>query len=195
MGVEIELKYRATEAILAAIRQETAGTEQRYQMQTIYYDTPDGSLSARRWTLRRRLENEQSVCTLKTPGDRFHRQEWEVCASSIFDALPLLCQMGAPSELSGLTHSGLIPICGARFTRIAKTFSFSDSVLELALDSGILTGGSRELPLCEVEIELKSGSESDCLAFAEALASRYGLQPEPASKFRRALSLYKGETL
>lgn len=193
MGIEFELKYRASEAVLAAIRQETSGPEQLYQMQTTYYDTPDGSLSARRWTLRRRMENGQSVCTLKTPAVGIGRQEWEVFADSIETAVLELCKLCCPPELVSLTKAGLVPICGAQFNRIAKTICSGDSTLELALDSGVLTGGGREIPLCEVEVELKSGSEQACIDFAMALAARYGLQPEPHSKFRRALDLYRGE--
>ena len=65
--------------------------------------------------------------------------------------------------------------------------------VELAIDAGVLTGGGREIPLCEVEVELKSGSQDACDRYAEALATRFGLTPEPQSKFRRALALYKGE--
>ena len=65
--------------------------------------------------------------------------------------------------------------------------------VELALDQGVLTGGNRELPLLEVEVECKSGSERAAAAFAQALANKYGLQPEAASKYRRALDLAQGE--
>ena len=67
------------------------------------------------------------------------------------------------------------------------------SLLELALDRGVLTGGGREIPLCEVEVELKSGSREAVLAFAKELAQRFDLAPETRSKFRRALALAKGE--
>ena len=61
--------------------------------------------------------------------------------------------------------------------------------MELALDSGILLGGGREEPLCEVEVELKSGSKSAATNFANILAATYGMKPEPKSKFARALAL------
>ena len=64
---------------------------------------------------------------------------------------------------------------------------------ELALDQGILLGGSKELPLCEVEVELKSGSEAAATALAQALAAAYSLSEEPKSKFRRAMDLAQGE--
>ena len=58
---------------------------------------------------------------------------------------------------------------------------------------GVLTAGNREIPLCELEVELKSGSETAAIAWAEHFAARFGLQPEQNRKFRRALMLSKGE--
>ena len=65
MAIEYELKFRATEEIQAEILKDVAGEETVFQMHTTYYDTPEGSLSDRRYTLRRRMENGISVCTLK----------------------------------------------------------------------------------------------------------------------------------
>ena len=63
--------------------------------------------------------------------------------------------------------------------------------MELALDQGILFSGEEEIPLCEIEVELKSGSREAADDFARQLADIYGLQPEEKSKFARALSLYR----
>ena len=193
MGVEFELKYRATAPLLAQLRKDVSGEEQLLRMQTTYYDTPSGQLSARHWTLRCRLENDVHICTLKTPTEGIGRKEWEVKCDDIQKAIEMLCKLGAPEELRLLTREGLIPICGARFTRVAKTLTLGDCVLELALDEGVLTGGERELPLCEVEIELKQGDPAACVAYAKMLQRAYGLVPEEKSKFRRALELYRGE--
>jgi len=193
MGIEFELKYQATDESLQRMRRDLPGQEQLYQMQTTYYDTPSGAFSARHWTLRRRMENDESVCTLKTPAQGAGRREWEVRCNSIQPALLELCKLGAPAEILSLAEEGLLPICGAQFQRVAKTLSFGGSVLEVALDQGILTGGNRSTPLAEMEVELKSGEESACIGFAHQLANLYSLQPQPHSKFRRALALYKGE--
>ena len=80
-----------------------------------------------------------------------------------------------------------------KFTRQAKTIVLEGCTVELALDRGILLGGGKELPLCEVEVELKSGSEDAAVDFAMALRREFGLQPEKKSKFRRALALARGE--
>ena len=64
-----------------------------------------------------------------------------------------------------------------------------NGLLELALDDGILFGGGQTIPLCEVEIELKTGSEEAARTFAKALAAEFCLQEETASKAQRAMAL------
>ena len=193
MGIEFELKFRATPQLQQQILGEIPGEDQHFAMQTTYYDTPSASLSSRHYTLRRRMENQVSVCTLKAPAGKGARGEWEVNCDSIESAIPMLCKLGCPADLPTLTEEGVAPICGARFNRIARTVELPDCVVELAIDEGILTGGDKEIPLCEVEIELKSGSQAVCVAFARKLAQLYQLTPEEKSKFRRALDLYRGE--
>lgn len=193
MGIEFELKYGATPEVLAQIDRFAEGEQTVYQMQTTYYDTPDGKLSAVFYTLRCRMENETAVCTLKAPVEGKGRGEWELNCEDIAAAIPELCKLGAPDDLMSMTAEGVIPICGARFTRIAKTLLLPDCTVELALDQGVLIGGGKEIPLCEVEVELKSGEPAYCEAYARQLAMLFGLKPEKKSKFRRALALYKGE--
>jgi len=188
MGREFELKYRATPEKIAAIR-EKFGDFVPIQMMTAYYDTPDGTLSRRRWMLRRRMENGKSVCTLKTPLPDGSRGEWEVVSGDIAAAIGQLCQLGAPGELFSLTGEGVVEVCAARFTRLAAKVEGPGCDLELALDQGSLLGGGKELPFAEVEVELKSGSEIMAVAFAENLAKEFDLTPEPASKAQRAMKL------
>ena len=192
MGIEYELKFRASEQVQQAILASVPGEDQHFSMQTTYYDTPSGALSARFYTLRRRMENGLSVCTLKAPAQE-GRGEWEVCCDRIEGAIEELCKLGAPADLADLVREGLVVVCGARFQRVARTVVTEDCTLELAIDRGILIGGSSEEDLCEVEVELKSGSADACDRVALELASRFGLEQEARSKFRRALALYKGE--
>lgn len=193
MGIEYERKFRATESVLEEIRNAFSEEEQVFKMETTYYDAPDKALSNRWYTLRRRLENDRSVCTLKAPVSAHGRGEWEVECDHIETAILELCKLGAPKNLILLTRGGILPVCGAKFTRIAKTLVLENCTVELALDKGILFGGDKELPLCEVEVELKEGTTKACDAFAKLLAARFSLEPENHSKFRRALALYEGE--
>jgi len=189
MGVEFELKYRADTDAQARLLQDF-GPWQAITMATTYYDSPSGALAARKFTLRCRLENGTPVCTVKAPAGKLERGEWELSGEpDILKAIPTLCGIGAPGELQALAAEGLLPICGASFTRQAAVIAEADAVLELALDSGFLFAGENRAPLCEVEVELKSGSRETAMAFGALLAARYGLIPEPKSKFKRALEL------
>ena len=169
MGREFELKYAATEAELALLRSRYPQLTP-IAMETTYYDTPAGTLGKLHWTLRRRMENGKSVCTLKTPLPDGSRGEWETECDKILNAIEPLCALGAPKQLALLTAGGVEPVCGAKFTRLAGRIDARGCTVELALDRGVLTGGRKILPFAEVEVELKDGAEAAAVAFAEALA-------------------------
>ena len=188
MGREFELKFRADASAIAAIREEY-GCFTTISMETTYYDTFDLKLAMHHWTLRRRMENETSVCTFKRPHKDGGRGEWEVEAPNITEGVMALCKAGADWELMRCAAGGLMEVCGARFTRLAKPLEVPGAKVELALDQGVLLGRGKELAFAEVEVELKEGTDEAAVAFAQALAEKYGLIPEPKSKFVRAMAL------
>lgn len=188
MGREFELKYSATPEQQAAIRAQY-GEFREISMETTYYDTADRALSRQHITLRRRMENGISVCTVKTPLPDGSRGEWETVWLEPETMVAQLCACGAPEFLLELTEAGIAPVCGARFSRLAKELSLDGGTAELALDQGVLLGGGKELPLCEVEVELKSGTDEATRTLALVLSTRYGLIPQRESKFRRASRL------
>lgn len=192
MATEYEWKFKTDFATLVRINACFPEKSREFQMETVYYDTADQALSSRHYTLRRRLENERSVCTLKTPAGEA-RNEWETENVFIENAIEDLIAQGAPAELRQFAKDGLFPICGAKFTRYAKTISLENAEVELALDHGYLFAGDRKEPLCEVEVELKSGDMQACRQYARQLAAEFMLEEEPRSKFARAFALYKGE--
>ena len=193
MGSEYELKFRATARQLQRIQAAFPGEWRRIPMKTTYYDTPDGALSARRWTLRSRMEGGRKVCTLKTPAAGGARGEWEVEGCEIESAIPLLAERSGLSRLRELTKGGLVVSCGAEFVRLALTMPMEGCIGELALDEGVLRNGSRELAFAEAEAELKQG-EKDCLdRFGQLLEAQFQLQRESRSKFLRAKLLGQEE--
>ncbi len=192
MGREFEMKYRATATQQQAIR-EAFGNFHTIQMVTTYFDTPAGDLSERHVTLRLRKENDICVCTMKTPLPDGSRGEWECQAEDLVHGIQKILSLGAPEYLCRMAQGGVVAVCGAKFTRLATEIATRDGLAELAIDSGVLLGGGKELPLCEVELEHKSGSDSATMELAAILATRFGLERETSSKFRRAMALAKGE--
>lgn len=188
MGREFELKYTAAAEAFAVLKNRYPQLAP-IRMETAYYDNDAGDFSRLRWTFRRRLENGKSICTLKTPADGLGRNEWETESGEILEAVEKLIALGAPRQLVALTVSGVKQTCGARFTRLAGLIKLEDAEVELALDEGFLLGGGRTLPLMEVEVELKSGSEEAAVAFGGELARELGLTLQPKSKAARARTL------
>lgn len=193
MATEFECKFSASPAQQEQIHFALGTVTQTLQMETTYYDTPDKALSRRFWTLRRRMENGTPVCTLKTPAGGLGRNEFECRCDTVEAAIPQLCALMGSRALLALTVDGVQPICGARFTRKTFWITRQDFEAEVALDRGILFGGSREQPLCEVEVELKGGSRDSMLDYARDLQEKFDLRIEHKSKFRRALELAEGE--
>lgn len=190
MGREWELKFAAKDpSVLEDILTCLQKPCRQMHMESTYYDTRDGDLAARKWTLRRRQEGETSVITMKTDGDGHQRGEWEYTADSVAGAGRLLPQLGAPPQLQELLKDGVVPVCGAVFTRRSVLLELDGAAAELALDHGILFREDRRLPLCEVELELKQGNEAAVETFGRELAQRFCLTEEPRSKFVRAVSL------
>lgn len=204
MGKETEIKLRAeSPAQLEAAASvpeiaAAAGEKQTIRMRTEYFDTRDRALKARRWTLRRRSENGTVLFCLKTAGSGTgaysERGEWETAAADYPACIDALVRAGAPAELKTLVSGGILQTCGAEFTRLAIPLTLRDgSVCELACDTGILTNGDLSEPLCEAELELKSGAPGEMLRLGELLCAECGLTPEPRSKFARAAALADGQ--
>ena len=189
MGLEFELKYAATPAVLQSIQQDF-GSFSPISMETTYFDTFDGALSAQKMTLRQRLENGISVCTLKTPGANGARVEWEVKDDWSEAAVRTLFSAAA---LPAHDFSSLKPLCSAHFCRLCRQIALPDCTVELALDEGYLAGSGKQVAFCEVEVELKAGSREAAVGWAESFARTYALTAEHRSKFQRALALTKGE--
>lgn len=193
MATEFELKYLATQEAVKRILADFPGGS-LITMTTTYYDTVDAALSKRKWALRHRQEGTAQVCTLKTPGtDELTRGEWECICDNISEAIPILAEASGLEELIPITRIGITATCGAQFQRIGIPVRIGDSTAELAVDQGVLVNREKTMPLCECEVELKSGDPEDILRFSKDFAVKYGLTPESRSKFVRAKALGQEE--
>lgn len=200
MGKELEYKLHVPDETLllqilsdADVKKLAVGSWQETVMKTSYYDTKDGRFSSRHWTLRHRMEGDDSIICVKTPQREAHtRGEWQIPAPQIDEsAIISLIEAGAPKEMLFLYGDGKIaPVCGAEFLRRHVMLEFSDgSRAELAGDCGLLRGKTQALPFCELELELYDGAPDQMLSLVELLCRRYGLREQPRSKHARARAL------
>ena len=163
MGKEIESKFVCSAETFEAIKAAYPNASP-IEMETTYYDTFDGKLNNLQWTLRTRLENGVSVCTLKTPGDKKNpdvRNEWELEGDNLMRAIPELVKMGAPIQLMELSISGLMQVCGAKFTRLAQKLEYEGTVVEL--------GAVKSLPKNKVVI-VSTGSQGENMSALHRMA-------------------------
>ena len=127
---------------------------------------------------------------MKTPGTGHTRGEWECESAYLDEALPKLAALGAPEEIGKLQVDALLPVCGAKFTRITAELTLDGGTrCAVCGDVGELTGGGKKQLLCELELELTEGSEQTLQAFADDLMAQFHLSEQPLSKLQRARTL------
>jgi inorganic triphosphatase YgiF len=83
-------------------------------------------------------------------------------------------------------------VFNVRVSRRQRTFRYQGAVIELALDQGEVTGGEQKSPICEVELELKSGPPSALFALARELSAAAPLFLAFDSKAARGQALLAG---
>ena len=187
---EIELKFACGPEDLAAVLAaaptgEPAGDETR-ELISVYFDTPDLVLQKAGASLRVREHEGRRTQTLKR-GRGLVREEHEepiegLAPDPALEPLPSLLPDGAT----------LRPAFNVRVSRRQRTFRYQTAEIELALDQGEVTGGDRQSPICEVELELKSGPPSALFALARELAAAAPLYLAFDSKSARGQALVAG---
>jgi hypothetical protein len=183
-------------------------------LQAAYFDTPDRRLAQARAALRVRREDDDWVQTFKSAGlNTMVRVEdnqpaTPPAASADGEALrPDLSRHGEaarqvlmqalgwePERDPPGHHSGLVALyrTDMRRTRARLTVATDtphEGMVELALDEGAILAGEgtqqRCEAVCELEIELLSGSPQAVILAAEAWVTRFGLWLDTQTKAHR----------
>lgn len=207
--LESELKFivprHRRDALAADMRR---GEVHVRRLLAIYYDTVDGRLAASSVSIRLRREGRRWVQTAKElTSDPLQRLEHNVERTLLrgFEApeLDLSLHDGTPAGLAIRDALGvLVPVDAQaslveRFrtdvSRMTRVGQFEGARVELALDSGQIVAGSRSSPVCEFEMELKSGAVSGLFGLAADWAGRHGLWLSTLSKAQRGMRLAADE--
>lgn len=202
MNSEIELKLLVNPTDIRRLQRHPllkALTRQKLPAQkllSIYYDTSDLDLNKHRVAVRLRRVGRRWIQTVKAEGSvaaGLHaRPEWEserTENSLAFDSIgdPTLREFFADEKL----RLALRPIFITEFTRSRRILEFpSGEVVEFALDRGEVRTDDDRLPICEMELELKSGGDPARLfEFALGLQEAIPLKLENVSKAERGYRL------
>lgn len=196
---EIELKLQLPPQQAAAFlkrmaRRRCMPVEQ--DLVTLYFDTPDFALSAQGVALRVRRAGRRWLQTLKTEGERqgglSRRIEFEMAVRKgelDWSRFPPEARAYVPEAL----RDAVVPVFETRFHRTAWLLKGQRGAqIEVALDVGEVVSGERRQPLCEIELELKSGQPDALFALALEWAGGFGCLPFDVSKAERGVRLAHG---
>lgn len=192
MGKEIELKLQvAPEAVGLALQWgEAQGEMSRRDLHSVYFDTTGRSLAMAGLSLRTRYDGARYVQTVKAAQGRaaglFAREEWEKEVASEWP------ELGSDTPLAGLppqTLDALAPLFSLEVVRRGIDIARGSSIIELALDTGVVVADDRRTEFCEIELELKSGEPHALFALARELDALVSLRLEVMTKSERGYRL------
>ena len=199
---EIEIKLQVPPAARDAVARAVATRGAEVQrIHTVYVDTPDGRLAAAGMALRLRRDGRRWLQTCKAVDPvRLERLEHEVPIPApprgTVPAVDLARHAGTPAAARLQAVLGdapvLAPVYQTEMRRTRRLMRVGATRLELALDEGHIRAGGRRLPLCELELEWRSGPLQGLFDAALRWADRHGLWLDVRSKAERGALLAQG---
>lgn len=211
MGIEREIKLALPgDQVNAALRffSARAGIAGRdVRLENVYFDTPALMLAKAKSALRLRRTPDGWLQTFKTAGvakNGLHdRHEWEMpVAGAALEVQRVIgeCEQSGEQKVADALRDAapeLIALFRTDFVRTLWTLNTGNAEVEAAVDQGEVVadvnGATRRAPICEIELELKSGDEAALHALAaELTAALPGLAPDDVSKAQRGYRLREG---
>ena len=159
-----------------------------------YFDTPRSALANARCALRIRENDGQFEQTLKTRGQGNaglqQRGEWNWPLASGELNMALLQQPDVEEHWpAGVVVNELQAIFTTDFNRRTWLWQQGDAQVEIVIDTGAVSAGGRNLPLCEMELELRQGRADVLWNLALQLGAQVPLWISDVSKAERGYRL------
>ncbi len=211
--LEIELKLQVPGAAHAAVEAAVAGrspsTRLRLRLQAAYVDTSDRRLATAGLALRLRREGRQWVQTLKgSLADGISRHEHNVArgGATVMPSIePQLHSGTAVGErlqalLAGEVDAPLAVVYRTDIRRRTRVLAVRvpgqpQAKVELAFDLGSIAADGTSIAVCELEIELLSGTPDAVITTARRWIAQHGLWLDARSKSERGDLLARGERI
>lgn len=190
---EIELKLDLTPEAAGAFEAGAlfACNPNIAEQQSTYFDTLDHALLKSGLLLRIRRSGKQRIQTVKANGTSaaglFVRSEWERPVRNhtpvLDDTTPIRGLLGDAADVIG-------PVFEVRIERRSWIVSDGAATIELALDRGEAVAAQKHAPICEIELELKTGEPAALFALARRIDAvapvRLGVQSKAERGYRLA---------
>lgn len=165
------------------------------KLYSAYYDTPDRRLSGKGVALRLRRQGRHWIQTIKgggsAAGGLHQRLEHEIEVPAQLPHFPAMVAAGFGNLIA---KPGIRDTIGVVFvTDFRRTSTIvsptPESRVEVSLDRGEIVAEGRHLPICELELELKSGPVQCLFDLALEIARVLPVRLENRSKAQRAHEL------
>src|SRR5665647_3809014 len=202
MAVETELKLRIAPEQLAKLKRHallktysiTRPTTRR--LQNIYYDTPKLDLQKSEMALRLRHTGRQWLQTLKGGGSvqagLHRRNEWEVPVKRAALDFSATREVEWDEHLRPSLRKKLHPIFVTDFARNSRMLDFQGTQIELCMDQGEVRTEQHSVPICELELELKSGEPRLLFELALKILEVVPFELETVNKAEQGYRLLSG---
>lgn len=163
----------------------------RQMLETTYYDTEDGRLRRRRMALRVRKSGDRYLQTLKTAGTGGAlsvRGEWETPLDGPVPDVSMIGDADVVARLGLILPEQLDAMFVTLFDRQKALWSDGGNEVEIAFDRGRIEAGDRQIPIAEIELELKGGEARAIFELVErirhAVPVRIGTEPKADRGYR-----------
>ncbi|WP_429807137.1 CHAD domain-containing protein [Ensifer sp. B1-9] len=190
MKTEIELKLELSAEDLARFAESRLlGEPARVEQQrSVYFDTRDRDLYQSGFTLRIRTVGAARIQTIKATGPGasvFARAEWEQPLSADEPVVDRTTPLAAEF---GLEPDDLEPHFTVEVERSTWDVDQDGTRIEAVLDRGMVTAGSRQTAVGEIELELKDGDPEALFTLARRIEAivpvRFGVLSKAERGFR-----------
>jgi triphosphatase len=201
-GLETEIKLAGSPATLRRLAADSilsaAGPARRERLDATYFDTPTLDLWKAGYALRIRREGRRYVQTVKggapATGGLHERMEIESQVAGREIEREMFDDARLREVFTTAIVDALVPVYETRVVRVSRLLvDATGAAIDVSLDQGKVCCGGRSAPLCEVELELKTGSRAALFDLARDLLTLFPLRLENRSKAERGISLALGE--
>lgn len=188
MNREIELKLALPhDAATAFLQWPLLPAEHKTaKLHATYFDTPQGDLARQGVSLRIRRSGRKRIQTVKADGNGaaglFSRNEWEM---PVRNDTPVLDDGNPVAAMLGDAVASIEPRFSVIVERRTRIVRQDDAEIELVLDNGTVSTADRQSPVCEIELELKSGEPAALFALAQRIAADWPVRPGVMTKAER----------
>jgi triphosphatase len=202
MPLEIELKLQLDPRHIARLHSHTlfkrATHSASRKLYSIYYDTPDLQLWRAGLALRLRRAGKRWVQTIKSEAGvaagMHRRNEFEAAVATQFPDFSVIGGDLAAHFAAPELRARLKPVMITEFTRTNCLLApAKGSAIEASIDRGTVTSGNSSAPICELELEVKTGPPWRAYQIALQLLDAAPLLLEDRSKAERGIALYLRE--